>query len=200
VKDLLIRLGSAFVAGVIFFGTYFYSVKLFAFALGAAFLFILVFEWPKLCRGNKWLWLLTPIYPVVPMLLLLAHLPIYKKDIWFPLYPFFLAWLADTGGYIFGKLWGYHKICPKVSPKKSWEGLLGSFIFVTCFVYVVRGPGLTPPLALAFSLFITLAALGGDLFESYLKRRAGLKDVGGGVVVAETFVVAVVTRLAMRYF
>ena len=209
-KNLLIRLGAALVGGAIFFGVYFYNVFIFGLLLTVVFLWILVFEWPKLCKRNKRLWLLTPLYPIFPMLLLLAQLVIYKKNILFPLFPFFIAWAADTGGYIFGKLFGRHKICPSISPKKSWEGLLGSLIAVIAVVFLMCGQKLRAPWVFAFALLLTAAALAGDLFESFLKRRAGIKDAGFimpghgglldrfdsvfGVVIAETFVMAVILR------
>jgi phosphatidate cytidylyltransferase len=213
-NNLSIRLSSALVAGSIFFGSYFYSVYLFTILLCLAFLIILIFEWPKLCRKNKQLWLLTPIYPVGPMILLIGHLLWYEANIWIPIFPFFIAWAADTGGYVFGKLFGHHKICPGISPKKSWEGLFGSFLFVCPIVFWMYGdfvglPHFTGEIvvrALTLSFVLTFAALAGDLFESFLKRRANLKDTGaimpghGGFLDRFDSVFGVAVALVIRWF
>ncbi|MCK4517495.1 phosphatidate cytidylyltransferase [Candidatus Babeliales bacterium] len=187
-NDLGIRVATGTVVAVLFFGCYFLSAKLFASLLLVLLVFILIFEWPKLCATNKKLWLLTPFYPVFPVIALLDLQLIYRPiDILLPLYPFFIAAAADTGGYFVGILIGKHKMLPRVSPKKTWEGLAGSFLFVliTNFILTTYRPafvtvGLTNNwlrLIIA-SLVLTLVASAGDLFESYLKRRAGLKDTG----------------------
>jgi len=99
----------------------------------------------------------------------------------------FSIWGADTAAYIFGSLFGRHKLSPKLSPKKSWEGAIAGFIVSMTFwallprLFFSGGLGLFglgAPSSAAFGLVIALAGLGGDLFESWLKRRAGVKDSG----------------------
>ena len=86
----------------------------------------------------------------------------------------------DTGSYIFGKLWGKHKI-NSISPGKTWEGFFGGvFVAFVVSIFFFGHNGTAAMMASVFPFVIALCttALLGDLFESYLKRRAGVKDSG----------------------
>ncbi len=105
-----------------------------------------------------------------------------ESGIYILLYLFVLIWGADSGAYFAGKLWGKTKIAPKVSPGKTWEGLGGALI-VTLIITLGTLYGVHTPYRLwAFVCLITvvtiLFSVAGDLFESMLKRNAGLKDSG----------------------
>ena len=100
---------------------------------------------------------------------------------------FILLWVNDSGAYIIGSLTaklpkGNHKMFPRVSPAKSWEGLIGGVVFSLLAGYVFYLIGWTADLGLANSLWF--AAFGsvfgtlGDLMESLLKRTLGVKDSG----------------------
>ena len=100
---------------------------------------------------------------------------------------FILLWVNDSGAYIVGSLTaklpkGNHKMFPRVSPAKSWEGLIGGVVFSLLAGYVFYRVGWTAELGLANSLWF--AAFGsvfgtlGDLMESLLKRTLGIKDSG----------------------
>lgn len=99
----------------------------------------------------------------------------------FVLMTLMFAWLADTGGYTAGRLFGKTKLYPAVSPKKTWEGLLGALIGAGCgallahFWYLPAIP-LVPALLLA--LCCGLLGQLGDLAESLLKRAMNAKDSG----------------------
>ncbi len=86
--------------------------------------------------------------------------------------------LSDTGGYLTGMLIGKHRIAPSISPKKSYEGLLGSLIFASVFAVFVGTYFVEITTNQAIILGISLAIFGtaGDLFESYLKRKLDIKD------------------------
>ena len=93
--------------------------------------------------------------------------------------------LADTFAYVFGTLIGGPRIMPKVSPNKTWAGLLGGmfggFLALTPLVYLSsRIMGVLDTQALLVAAIagpaLAIIALAGDLFESWLKRRAGVKD------------------------
>ena len=93
--------------------------------------------------------------------------------------------LADTFAYIFGTLIGGPRILPRVSPNKTWAGLIGGmfggFLALTPLIYLSsRIMGVLDTQALLVAAVagpvLALIALGGDLFESWLKRRAGVKD------------------------
>ena len=93
---------------------------------------------------------------------------------------FIMVWVTDTGAYICGKTIGGAKMAPKISPNKTWAGLIGAVIFTTIASLVLSlGLDYGPVLPfLALGLTLPLVAQAGDLFASYLKRRAGLKDTG----------------------
>ena len=86
--------------------------------------------------------------------------------------------LSDTGGYLTGMLIGKHRIAPSISPKKSYEGLLGSLIFASVFAVFV-GPyfvEITTNQAIILGISLAIFGTAGDLFESYLKRKLDIKD------------------------
>ncbi len=93
-----------------------------------------------------------------------------------------LIWSADVGAYFAGHRWGRHKLAPRVSPGKTREGVYGAMASaLLCGVFLVwwLGTGLgQAPLVLLLCLVTMLYSVVGDLFESLLKRRRGLKDSG----------------------
>lgn len=100
------------------------------------------------------------------------------------LYVFSLIWAADSGAYFFGRALGKHKLAPKVSPGKSWEGAIGG-LFTAAVVAVLflqftpnnllgREVNLVPFVALSVAT-VAISIL-GDLTESMFKRQAGIKD------------------------
>ena len=104
-----------------------------------------------------------------------------------PLSVFVFLWVNDTGAYCCGSLFGKHKLFPRVSPGKSWEGSIGGFIFVAAAAvgiwYYTETYGLnTVQLSMGewIGLGWTVALFGtwGDLVESLFKRTLGIKDSG----------------------
>ncbi|MGA2192421.1 MAG: phosphatidate cytidylyltransferase [Nitrospirota bacterium] len=95
---------------------------------------------------------------------------------------FVVTWATDTGAYYVGNLIGRHKLYPKISPKKSWEGAVGGFIFAVGFA-VVSKYWFYHDLSLDDSIVLgaVLGVVGqvGDLAESMIKRSARIKDSGG---------------------
>lgn len=93
---------------------------------------------------------------------------------------FIMLWLSDTGAYLVGKYFGRHKMIPKVSPKKTWEGLVGGVGFSLIGAYVLQYLGWEIANIPWYLLAILVSLLGavGDLFESQLKRNRGVKDSG----------------------
>ncbi len=83
---------------------------------------------------------------------------------------------ADIAAYLVGKQFGRHKIAPRISPGKSWEGLAGGIVAAAATGAMMSGVAPVPHAILGAALAII--GLGGDLFESWLKRRAGVKDSG----------------------
>ncbi len=87
---------------------------------------------------------------------------------------FVIVWLADIAAYFIGNGFGKHKLAPKISPNKSIEGAVGAFVVVG----VVIGFALHSVLWVLVALLTVAAAILGDLFESMMKRAAGVKDSG----------------------
>jgi len=98
---------------------------------------------------------------------------------------FIAIWINDAGAYIIGSLMGKrkggnHKMFPRVSPAKSWEGLCGGVLFTLLAGVVFYYLGWIKPcwLALAVSAIASVAGTLGDLVESLMKRTIGVKDSG----------------------
>ncbi|HZP48001.1 MAG TPA: phosphatidate cytidylyltransferase [Vicinamibacterales bacterium] len=87
--------------------------------------------------------------------------------------------VSDTAQYYSGRAFGRRPLAPRISPKKTIEGAVGGFVVATA-MFVIVGAWWAPTMGVAarVALGLTLVALGiaGDLFESFLKRRAGVKD------------------------
>lgn len=92
-----------------------------------------------------------------------------------------LVALADIAAYFFGRAFGRRKLAPSISPGKTWEGAYGAMFTVTLLAlltqWVIGGPDPLRLVALLLAMpLLTLVSIAGDLFESLLKRQAGLKD------------------------
>jgi phosphatidate cytidylyltransferase len=96
------------------------------------------------------------------------------------------VWIADIAAYFVGRRFGRRKLAPSVSPGKTWEGALGAAVAVVCYGMLVsagfgqsgvRGVGGHLLFALLL-LLVTAVSIIGDLFESLMKRQAGVKDSG----------------------
>jgi phosphatidate cytidylyltransferase len=91
---------------------------------------------------------------------------------------FMVTWCTDIGAYFAGRSFGRHKLAPTISPNKTVEGLVGGMIAASLFGGAwVLATHLGKALILFAPLF-AFAAQAGDLFESVMKRRAGVKDSG----------------------
>lgn len=93
-----------------------------------------------------------------------------------------VVWLSDSAAYFAGKKFGKHKLAPQISPGKTWEGVVGALIAVLGYALILGYYAEITMNFMALLVFtlIGLAILGiiGDLFESQLKRQAGIKDSG----------------------
>jgi len=90
-----------------------------------------------------------------------------------------VIWGGDSGAYYLGSHFGRHKLAPRVSPKKSWEGIVGGTLgtaFGVWFCHTVFFPQLELGLALTLVVALSILAPLGDLVESLFKRDAGVKD------------------------
>ena len=135
-----------------------------------------IHTWGNLCAGQ-----IMVALPFAMMTGVMMH----SKWLMFAI--FILLWVNDSAAYIVGSLMakrkgGNHKMFPRVSPAKSWEGLIGGFIVDLVVGYVFYRIGWTADMGLVNSLLLALAAGAfgtlGDLMESLLKRTIGVKDSG----------------------
>jgi phosphatidate cytidylyltransferase len=93
---------------------------------------------------------------------------------------FLIVWATDTGALVFGKLIGGRKLAPRLSPGKTWAGTIGGSITAALvFGLYIAFFGFNVVSAMLFALIFSLAAHGGDLLESAVKRHFGTKDSGG---------------------
>lgn len=95
------------------------------------------------------------------------------------LFVLLLVWMTDTGGYVAGRSIGGPKLAPTISPNKTWAGALGGFAgaLMVAAIFAMAGQGRVLPL-LAVAAALSVASQAGDLFESAVKRRFGVKDSG----------------------
>ena len=112
-----------------------------------------------------------------------AIFSVWQSSPWWLMYLFLLVWGADSGAYFVGRKFGKKKLAPNVSPNKSVEGLYGgivtSMLIVTAVALLyldMTWPELI--LFLILSVVTVFSSVLGDMFESMIKRRAGIKDSG----------------------
>jgi len=100
------------------------------------------------------------------------------------LYFILVTKFSDTGAYAIGSLIGKHKMIPRISPAKTWEGFGGAIVVATgaslVFTHFLadRMPGMKPLHAVILGVILSCSAVIGDLIESLFKREAGVKDSG----------------------
>lgn len=140
-----------------------------------------------LWRNSKMLRLVFGLLTIIPFFWGMLALRAWHYDenhysgaVWL-LYVMILVWGADSGAYMFGKLFGKHKLAPKVSPGKTWQGFIGG-LFTAAVISWIYGLcvnlDVPPATLLICSLVAALASVLGDLTESMFKREAGIKDSG----------------------
>jgi len=155
-------------------GGYFFA------ALAAAAATAMFYEWLRIVRGWNFGWKIGGFfYCLLPALALL-----WIRDrsgdhgLSLLLWVFLVTWATDIGAYFAGRKFGKRKLAPSISPGKTVEGLWGGVAAAALFGAAwVFATDLDRTLILLAPLF-AVAAQAGDLFESKMKRRAGIKDSG----------------------
>ena len=132
-------------------------------------------------KERRWFRLITVSYIFVAQYLFLTiicEMP-GELNIRQPAFLLMVVVASDTGGYIFGKIFGKNKLFPKISPKKTLEGSLGAFI-LAIFGWFLLFRGLSDNLIMELILVILVCGCAqiGDLLESYAKRRLAMNDSG----------------------
>ena len=157
-------------------------------------LFWLGVAMPSVIRGDVQRSAPNIFYSIAAVVALLAAwlsviILLLHKGPWYLVSLLALIWLADIAAYFCGKAFGRHKLAPRVSPGKTWEGAFGGVIAATVWTMASSiwpgtfGADLLQQwsfvAALGFAVLLAAISIVGDLFESLLKRRAGFKDSSG---------------------
>jgi phosphatidate cytidylyltransferase len=154
-------------------------------------------------------WAITAMYALCLVFAMVSIINLYLIDPRWVVAVIGITALSDTGGYFVGKRWGQHKLCVMISPGKTWQGAFGGLLFVLLATVVVSYYShLQFIMASIVALAVAVAAVMGDLLESWLKRVAGVKDSGhilpghGGVLdrIDGLVVSAPVFLYLLRYF
>ena len=141
----------------------------------AAIATLMFYEWTRLVRGWGAAWYISGFfYALLPALALLWIRE--RAGLNLLIWVFIVTWSTDIGAYFAGRSFGKRKLAPKISPNKTVEGLVGGIAAATllggAWVFALE---LGKALLICAPLF-AVAAQAGDLFESGMKRRAGVKD------------------------
>jgi phosphatidate cytidylyltransferase len=118
-----------------------------------------------------------------------AIVALQARSPWLALAAMAIVWIADTAAYFAGRRFGRHKLAPRISPGKTWEGAGGAVFAVVAYALLLLPLAWGAPWApavdalsvtswIVFAIALTALSIVGDLHESLLKRRAGVKDSG----------------------
>lgn len=131
--------------------------------------------------ARRWWSAVGVVYIAIPCISMiwLRHAPAQGLETIFWL--FAVVWATDTGAYFAGRGFGGPRLAPRISPKKTWAGLVGgiasAFVVGAVTARLLDGPGAVPLVVL--SCATAVAAQAGDLWESWVKRHFSVKDTGG---------------------
>jgi phosphatidate cytidylyltransferase len=178
VNDLFVRIISGAIMIAIALAAAFQGGDFFALLVAAAAT-AMFYEWWLMSRAWGPRWTVGGfVYALVPAVALLWLRERDQQGIDLLLWVFIVTWATDIGAYFVGRAFGKTKLAPSISPNKTMAGLYGGVAAATllagAWVYL---RDLNPALYILAPIFAA-AAQGGDLFESWLKRRAGVKDSG----------------------
>jgi phosphatidate cytidylyltransferase len=139
----------------------------------------LCFKWTL--AGNDFFGYLLGALVILPTWA--AMVALHAVDTWLMLAAMALVWVADISAYFAGRAFGKHKLAPSISPGKTWEGVAGAVVGVLIYGGIVLSFSplkdklpLSLPLLVLMLVLLTAVSVMGDLFESLLKRQAGIKD------------------------
>ena len=160
-----------------------------ALALGGMFFIALVMlaalqmirEWDSLTINENIMWRLAGLAYVAVPCASLVWLRGLELGGWLVLTLLVTIWATDIGAYFAGRYIGGAKLAPAISPNKTWAGLGGGVLAAACLMAVCTSVSPYPTSigsALFLGVVIAVVSQAGDLFESWLKRRAGVKDSG----------------------
>ncbi len=180
-RNLALRIASALVLiplalGAVYMGGWIFKAFVLLLFLGSSY------EWFAMSKTFKprMVYLITGILYFALSLLLLSELRDHEIGLMLTGCLLISVWASDTVAYIFGRTIGGPKLAPAISPNKTWAGLVGSvvgvFLVMPGFMHVSLSWGVLGMLGVALVLGVTGQL--GDLIESYMKRKADMKDSG----------------------
>lgn len=147
--------------------------------LAAAAATAVFYEWTRLTRGWGLGWYTAgAAYALAAAVSLLWIRERTGDGLALILWVFIIVWSTDIGAYFTGRAIGGPKLAPAISPGKTWAGFYGGIVAAAVLGGVWALFTGLPKVALLLAPLFAIAAQGGDLFESWLKRRAGVKDSG----------------------
>jgi phosphatidate cytidylyltransferase len=159
-----------------------YPLQILIYGITAVFWLFVVPIWFK--KGwkfhNVWLLGLVGWFVLIPTGMALLDLRAELPQPWWLLGVMAMVWMADISAYFAGRKFGKNKLAPSISPGKTWEGVAGAMLGVMVYVALVMvGSGMTQRYSLFLFAIVGVAlSVIGDLFESAIKRQAGVKDSG----------------------
>jgi phosphatidate cytidylyltransferase len=159
---------------------FYYPAIIFSFFI-LCIMSIMITELKSMVPNLRLFLLLLIPYQIVPcMILIYFNQTVIYRSLLF--YLLLLIFCFDSASYIFGKIcskfWKTHKIIPSISPKKSWEGFFGGYIITTSVLFrvITLSNSIDTVHIFILGAIISSLAFAGDIFESYLKRSAKIKD------------------------
>ncbi len=202
-NELAVRsLAAIVMAGVAlaaaFLGGYLFAILV---AVAAGLMFV---EWRRMTDGWGSGWTIAGFaYALIPALALLWLRDRAPQGLELVLWVFVVTWTTDIGAYFAGRAIGGPKLAPTISPNKTWAGLIGGMVSAGLAGWAWTQFVMLPTTLIWLAPLFAAAAQGGDLFESWLKRRAGAKDSGsilpghGGILDRLDGLVVVATLTAL---
>lgn len=140
---------------------------------------MMYYEWSRIARPWGFGWRAAGfLYALLPALALLWVRDRSQHGLSLLLWVFIVTWSTDIGAYFAGRAIGGPKLAPGISPNKTWAGLIGGVAVATLAGGAWAWTTDLPRATLVLAPLFAIGAQMGDLFESALKRRAGIKDSG----------------------
>lgn len=145
----------------------------------AAIATAMYYEWNRIVRGWGLRWQIGGfLYALLPALALLWIRERDAHGFFLLVWVFLVTWATDIGAYVFGRAFGRTRLAPSISPGKTVAGLYGGVAAATLVAGAWAIAAELGRVLLILAPLFALAAQAGDLFESWMKRRAGVKDSG----------------------
>lgn len=187
IPQLSLKLSFVIVVVLSIFVTFCYPALSAYFWLFSLPIWLFAAWWVKAYPQKTDTWFSKPVLFYVGFVLIVATISgmfyLWSQSPWWLLYAMGLVWCADSGAYFAGRAFGKHKLAPTVSPKKTLEGMFGGLLLCGVVIALVSVYllDLQHDQLLVFvllSLLASVISVLGDLLESMIKRKAGVKDSG----------------------